>query len=77
VPPVVALDLPSDDLLESRIRGLKLRNDILTGGLGIVPTPDSIGLPPGYRGPSVGTPPGVLGGHYAAPPRPPLDVLPE
>ena len=68
IPQLVATDRPSEETLEMRAKGIRLRSDILAGGLGMIPDQPKSER---HTVPNVGSMelnPAVLGGHYAPKP---------
>ncbi len=65
IPPILAMDKLNDETMELRIRGIRLRQDILAGGLGLIPDSQRYDRPNVPYSGSMELNPTVLGGHYA------------
>jgi hypothetical protein len=63
IPQLLVVTLPDEETLEERIKGIRLKRDILAGGLGLIPEPPK-GERPRVPG-SMEMNPTVLGGHYS------------
>lgn len=71
IPQLVATDRPNEETLEMRAKGIRLRSDILAGGLGMIPDQPKSERPTVPNVGSMELNPAVLGGHYA--PKPELN----
>ena len=65
IPQLVATDRPDEETLEIRAKGIRLRSDILAGGLGMIPDQPKAERPTVPNAGSMELNPAVLGGHYA------------
>jgi hypothetical protein len=65
IPQLLILSQPDEETLEDRIKGIRLKRDILAGGLGLIPEAPKGERPrvPGVS--SMEMNPTVLGGHYS------------
>lgn len=65
IPQLVVLSQPDEETLEDRIKGIRLKRDILAGGLGLIPEPPKGERPRVPGSGSMEMNPTVLGGHYS------------
>jgi hypothetical protein len=65
IPQVLIVTLPDEATLDERIRGIRLRHDILAGGLGLIPDAPKGERPRLPSDGSMDMNPSVLGGHYS------------
>lgn len=63
IPQLVVVSTPDEETLDERIKGIRLRRDILAGGLGMIPDAPKGERPHGTS--SMEMNPTVLGGHYS------------
>ena len=65
VPQLLVLTMPDEETFEERIRGIRLKRDILAGGLGLIPEAPKGERPRVPGSGSMEMNPTVLGGHYS------------
>lgn len=65
VPQLLVFTMPDDETFDERIKGIRLKRDILAGGLGLIPETPKSERPRVPGSGSMEMNPAVLGGHYS------------